>query len=187
MLVALGVALAAMGALHVVQPELDPVAEPVSFYVWGRQGWLLPVALAAFGVAVLVLARAPPAPPSPWSRRILVLIGAGLLLAAAVPSDRWFPWEHPPTLSGLVHAAAAMMAPALLVVPMVTRASRARRMQPWIVLGYVAALMGAAASLAIGFVRDGPPPWIGGFERLLALTAIVWVCAAGWSARGLLK
>jgi hypothetical protein len=36
--------------LHVLQPELSPLNEAVSFYVHGAHGWLLTVGLVAWGV-----------------------------------------------------------------------------------------------------------------------------------------
>ena len=181
---ALVIAIAAMVALHVLQPELDVIAQPVSFYVWKQHGWLLPVSLGAFGVALLALAVALAGGSAAWPRRILALVGFALLLTALVPSDRWFPWEGPPSASGLVHAAAAMLGPVLLLWLMVTlpppRYSRLREVLPWIVRLYGAALVGSAGSLALGFLRDGPPPGIGLMERVLALAAVGWVCGFAW-------
>jgi hypothetical protein len=185
-LVALGVAVLAMSALHVFQPELDPVAEPVSFYVWGARGWLLPVALGAFGLAWVGLARAPAASRPARSRQIVATVGAVLLLAAIAPSDRWFPWEQRPTLSGLVHATAAMLAPALLLWPMVTwtraRDLRLRRVLACVAVAYGAALMASAGSLLLGLSRGGPPPGIGALERVLASAAVIWVSVIAWQA-----
>ena len=113
-----------MAALHVAQPELDPIAQPVSFYVWGRHGWLLPVALGAFAIALLALACGRVDARTARPIRILAPVGAALLLTALVPSDRWFPWERPPTIAGLIHATTAMLAPVLLMWPMVALASR---------------------------------------------------------------
>ena len=184
---AVGLAITPMVALHVLQPELDLIAQPVSFYVWGRHGWLLSVSLAGFGVALLALVGAATDERAAWPRRILALVGFALLLTALVPSDRWFPWEGPPSVSGLVHAAAAMLAPVLLLWPMATlappRHPRIRQALPWIVRLYSAALIGSAGSLALGFLRDGPPPWIGLMERVLAVAAMSWVCVVAWPAR----
>jgi hypothetical protein len=49
---------------------------------------------------------------------------------------------------------------------------------------YGAAVIGSAASLALGFWRDGSPPAIGLLERALALAAVTWVAVAMWEARG---
>lgn len=186
-LVAAGFAVIAMAALHLVQPELHPVAEPVSFYVWGRHGWLLCAALGAFGLALLLLARGPAAASSAASRRTLTLAGAVLLGAAAIPSDRWFPWEQTPTFSGLAHAAAAMIAPPLLLWPMLTwpppQSPRARALLRWTTVAYAAGLGTSAASLLVGFLRDGPPPGIGLVERVLAFAAVAWVSLVAWNPR----
>ncbi|HUR57247.1 MAG TPA: DUF998 domain-containing protein [Opitutaceae bacterium] len=183
----LGIALTAMAALHVVQSELDPIAQPVSFYVWGRHGWLLPVALGAFGVALLALARARADARTSRPIRILALAGATLLLTAIIPADRWFPWERPPTISGLIHAAAAMLAPVLLVWPMMawapSRDTRLHAARPWLLGLFLGGLAGSAASLALGFSRDGPPPWIGLSERILAFAAAGWVCGVAWRVK----
>ncbi len=184
---AVGVAVAAMAALHVLQPERNPVAQPVSFYVWGAHGWLLSVSLGAFGVALVALARLQAGVWPSAAARSLVVSGTGLLLAALVPSDRWFPWEGPSTVFGLLHAAAAMLSPALLLWPMLagqrTRDPRRRRTLAWTIGVYSLGLLASAVSLALGLVRDGPPPWIGLFERLLACAAVSWICVVAWPAR----
>lgn len=176
-----------MITLHVVQPELDPLAQPVSFYLHGAHGWLLPVALGAFGFALIALARAGDAAlATPRQRLLLALAGAVLLLTAVIPSDHWFPWEQTPTLSGLVHGAAAMIAPVLLIVPMLSlaprRDSRPGRALPWIVRLYIGSVIGSGASLVLGFLHDTSPPWIGLLERVLAFAAVSWVGLLAWPA-----
>lgn len=175
---ALSCAVAAMSALHAIQPELDPVAEPVSFYVQGQHSWLIVVALATFGVANLMLAKHPLL--GRLSVRALIGFGCGMLLTAAVPSDSWFPWEQSPSWHGLVHGAFAMLAPPLLLVPMLELSRRAPRPR-WfrlLALGYFVSLAACAASLAVGFWHDRAPPLIGIAERLLALLAVIWVALA---------
>jgi hypothetical protein len=176
-LLLLAIAALAMAALHVVQPALDPYAEPVSFYVHGAQGWLLPIALGAFGAAALALARAIRAVASSTSCRLLALFGAGMLVTAVIPSDAWFPWEARPSWHGLIHAAAAMLAPALLLFPMVAT----MRLHPAgaiLAVVYGASLLVSATSLAVGFLRDEAPPAIGLAERILALAAVAWLILA---------
>jgi hypothetical protein len=137
-------------------------------------------------VALLALVRGLDGAGAAALRHVLTFVGSGMLLTAVVPSDRWFPWEHPPTLAGLVHAAAAMLAPALLVYPMIAlqpRRPRLRTVLHWIVGFYIASVVASAGSLGFGFWRDGPPPWIGLFERALALAAVGWVGVFAWPNR----
>lgn len=178
------VAMVAMAALHAVQSGRNVPQEPVSFYVHGAYGWLLPVALAAFAGAALALGQAVLTGPTgdgragPW----LAWFGAGMLIDAIVPSDLWFPWEAPPTFSGAVHEFAAVVAPPLLLGAMYRLGSgrSAAALAPRGTLnlcaaGYVVGLLGSAASLVIGFVLDRAPPFVGVLERLLAISAVGWL------------
>lgn len=184
-LVSLVLAFGAMAMLHVVQRDLDPVHEPVSFYVHGNHGWLLPVALGFFGVAAIVLA-ASAAIVSRTAGRLLRVFGFGMLITAVVPSDRWFPWEATPTAGGIVHAATAVIAPVLLFVAMATAgptSGRTARIEtPW-AAAYLLAMIGSAASLGCGFLLDTAPPFIGLAERVLAVSAVAWIATAAIRAR----
>lgn len=181
-LVRLGLAAAilAMGVLHILQPELDPAQEPVSFYLHGRGGMWLMVALVAFGLAALRLSGMHPWPRG--SRRLLNAFGLGLILTALVPSDRWFPWEQSPTWHGVVHAALAVVVPLLLIWPIIAHVrasvSSQRAYGRVVMVGYIAALAACGLSLAVGFHGDRSPPLIGLAERILALAAVSWVYLA---------
>lgn len=183
---ALLLATGAMAALHVLQPTLHPIHRPVSFYIHGEYGWLLPLSLGAFGFAAFACSLLPPIARSRGPARSLALFGIGMLVTALVPSDRWFPWENAPSVSGLIHATVAITAPLLLLDPMLaplrgdqtplTRGGLPRR--PLIVVVYTAAVLGSGASLAFGLLLDRPPPWIGLAERVLALAAVAWLAFA---------
>jgi hypothetical protein len=164
-----------MTLLHVVQPELDLVHEPLSFYVHGRVGWLLGVALAAFGASAVWQARA-----EATRRRNgwLGLFGLGMIVAAVVPSDPHFPWEDVPTIAGLVHAGVAVLSPPLLLIPMWQQA-RTRRpgsRRHWVALaGYLTGIIACSVSLSWGLILAGSPPAIGVAERWLAGWAVYWL------------
>lgn len=177
---ALGLASVAMLALHIVQQARDPLQQPVSFYVHGEHGWLLTASLAFFGIAAIAVAFAVRERDlRGHETRLLGLFGAGMLLTAVVPSDRWFPWEASPTITGVIHAAAAVFAPALLLHPMIAslrRTSGHRRcFEAFFALCYCAGLIASALALAIGFARDTPPPLIGLAERVLAFSSVSWL------------
>jgi hypothetical protein len=179
-LAALAAATVAMLTLHVVQRGLSPFEEPVSYYVHGEHGWLLDVALTCFGAAALAIALAgvgngKDCAPS-WS---LIVFGAGMIVAGIIPSDRWFPWEDTPTASGLIHAAVSVFSPPLLLIPMFSdlRSNRHRRRRSTVlhIVAYSTGLLTSAVALAIGFTVDGPPPLIGLWERVLALSGVSWI------------
>ncbi|HYP18148.1 MAG TPA: DUF998 domain-containing protein [Opitutus sp.] len=186
-LAALVLAVVAMTALHVLGRTLDPIRAPISFYVHGAYGWLLPFALAAFGAAAVSLSL-----PgnrlrlSTRSRAALALFGAGMILTAIIPSDRWFPWEATPTWSGLVHAGAAIVAPLLLLAPMIglaRRSTRRPRAARLLLVTYVGGLLSSGVSLLAGLLLDSSPPLIGLGERLLALGAVAWLALCARDAR----
>lgn len=182
----------AMAALHAVQPELSVLHGPVSFYVHGRGGWLLPVGLSSCGLAAVVLARAAGPAVGRDTRVNLTILGVGMILAAAFPSDRWFLWEHPSTLRGVVHAFATVVALGAWSLTALRFARKApspydRPPLPGIfrVLGtlYGVGLAVSVASLVAGLARGQPPPFIGLGERLLGLAGLAWLVVFALGAR----
>lgn len=179
----LAVALGAMTALHLLQPERSLVHQPVSFYVHGNNGWLLPLALASFaGSALAVGASLRESPSSVAASRWLIGFGIGMLVDAVVPSDRWFPWERDYSVGGAIHAFSAVFFPPLLLGAMITigrsRDTRSRfpmRSLNVLSLGYLLGLIVSGVSLGIGFANGRSPPFIGLGERFLALAAVAWL------------
>ncbi|MEO7598569.1 MAG: DUF998 domain-containing protein [Opitutus sp.] len=178
--VMLAAAFATMTALHVLQPELSPTEEPISFYIHGAHGWVLTVSLASFGASAVALSAYFVGTTINSIVSWFTGFGAGMLIDAAVRSDPWFPWESAASLSGMVHAAAAIMAPPLLLVPM-TRyhrmlKSRAQRIiSAVLIMAYFGALLASSVSMVVGFARDIAPPLIGAAERGLAMAAVLWM------------
>ena len=182
----IGLAVLAMGALHGIQPGFNPIQVPISFYVHGRHGWLLSVALGAFGGSAVLLSRdLKPGPDRAAAEPYILWFGAGMLLAAAIPSDPWFPWQDAPSFRGAVHALSAVFAPPLLMFPMFRRRWMVCRTRAWsavrnlLVCAYLAGLAGSGLSLVVGFARDGAPPFIGLAERALAIGAAGWLAMIG--------
>ncbi len=174
-----------MGMLQVIQPEIDLIHQPLSYYVHGRYGWLLPVALATFGSSAIVLGwTAARETVCPRAARWLIAFGSGMLIAAIAPSDRWFPWEGPVSVSGSIHAIIAVIAPPLLLGAMwslrqLTTVNRLTQISlNLLALAYGVGLMTSAISLVVGFITDGAPPLIGLTERILAVAAVIWLALA---------
>ncbi len=180
---ALTVAVLAMSGLHLVQLELSPWHEPVSFYVHGPHGWLFTVALASFGAAAVLLGGSWRHDTGTRGRWALLLFGTAMLIVAVVPSDPFFPWEADPSGSGLVHAGLSVVAPPLLLWPMWRRRAAAsplgRRWAGFNRWVYGVSLVASGASLLVGWLHGGPPPAIGVAERVLAWAAVGWMA---WAA-----
>jgi hypothetical protein len=190
-LLLLCVAVGAMSALHVYQPGLSVIHQPLSFYVHGRHGWLLPVSLGAFAVAAAALGASVRCQRSSTKLRWwLVGFGAGMLIDAAVPSDRWFPWEGVYSPGGALHAFCAVVAPPLLFGAMLSWAKEMSatgrgggRGLNALAVTYLFALGASGLSLSVGFARDVAPPFIGLAERVLALAAVGWLALVASASR----
>ena len=179
-LVGLAIAVVAMTLLHIRQAGLDPVQQPVSYYIHGASGWLLNLALVALGGSSIALAWALGTSQTTRAGMWLSAFGLGMIIDALARSDRFFPWEQTPSAAGVIHAALALIAPPLLLFPMVRlvrgeRPSWRQHAKIVAAIAYAVGLLASGVSLATGFLQDGPPPLIGLAERELALSAVVWL------------
>jgi hypothetical protein len=183
----------AVGALHVLQPDLSPRDEAVSYYVHGPFGWLLTVGLLALGLGSLALvAGLGPFAAGRRGRigRVLLAVWAlGVLLGAAFAADPRGQWDEPPSLAGTIHGNAALLAFLALPVAAVLLGGVLRRDERWhagllggLAVAAVVSLLLFAASLVPVFVRPGPPILLGASERLLLGCYAAWLAAA---SRGL--
>lgn len=204
-ILAAGLVVVILGALHALSPEFDPAWRVVSEYADGRYGWVLSLMFACWAVGSWSLALA----LRPYMTRLaskiglafLVVSGAGEALAAAFDINQ--PLHG---LAGLLGVGGLPVAAILITVTL-------RRAQPslrgnnallcsanatWLV---VAALIASLAVQFLTFVHagghvpsDGKPLPIGtvlppgvvalvGYaNRLLVLVFCAWMALAAWNA-----
>ena len=120
-------------ALHLLRPDLDPVAHQMSLYLIGPWGPLLQAAYVALAVAMVGLAwglyRAAPAP----ARSAAPLLA--FALAAISLATTAYAWMDMPgvdrTLEGLVHGISAQAAFLFATTGLVLQALRLRRDPAW--------------------------------------------------------
>lgn len=168
-------------------PELDPVGDMASYFVHGRAGWVLVVALlcwAAATFAVLPVLRG-----HRVGAALVGLFGTGVAVAAVVPTQPAGNWDAPVSAATLVHGVAGWVAFVVLPVAawLVNRRwrglplARARSM-----------LMVTAAALlvltAVGTVEvmDGPDHLghvLGLLERAMVVADVGWLVAASVAGR----
>jgi hypothetical protein len=177
-----GVAVLTILALHLLEPGLGPVVQPLSFYARGTYAWLWMTGLSATAVAALALAvgAAPHA-----SRRVTPLIvaltGVCLLVVALFPTDVWFPWERRPTFGGAVHSLATALAVVTFAVAMlmglrlegVASVARLNRIMRTLGFAYVATMIISVAAVAAAVGTSHQPRFVGLVERILL--GIVWL------------
>jgi hypothetical membrane protein len=179
-------------ALHVLQPGLNPLDDAVSYYVHGKSGWLLTVGLIALGFGSLCLVfgldRTTGGRWATTGRWLVGVWAVGVLLAGVFPADPPGHWNEPPSLPGMIHGNAAILAILVLPLGALCLARSFRHDQRWrrdasllLVLAVAAAisLILFMASLVPVFVRPGPPILLGLSERILLVTYSAWLAAVG--------
>jgi hypothetical protein len=182
-------------ALDVLQPELSPTTEAVSYYVHGRYGPLATGGLLSLGLGSLALLRL-----LQWtylgSNALLVRAGVGLwgafvLVAAVFPADPRGSWSGPPSTAGIVHGLAALLA--FLALPLATLAmARGVRADPhWRGARAYLAPLGVLCPVALGAFfaslwptlgAERPPVLLGLTERVLLAVNLSWLGASAFRA-----
>jgi Protein of unknown function (DUF998) len=184
-------------ALHLLQPELSPLNEAVSYYVHGAQGWLFTAGLLAWGVgsAALLLGFARTIRIRAGNAGLLGLAvwSAGVLTSGLFRADLQGQWNNSPSVAGLIHENAARVSFIALPIAAFLLSHGLRRAPEWrrtASVLYLLALM-IIVSLIVFFasllpVSDSlrPPILFGLTERMLLAVYAAWLCAA---AIGLLR
>jgi hypothetical protein len=186
---------AAVSALHLLQRELSPLNEAVSYYVHGRHGWLLTAGLLAWavgsaallaGLALAVRGRISAA--GLWG---LGLWSLGLVIGAIFPADPPGHWDQP-TAAGLIHGNAALMAFVVFPPAAFLLARSLRRETGWYRIGEVmkvlaitaaVSLLAFFASLVPVIISPGPPKLLGLTERILLTVYATWLSVAAIGLR----
>ena len=149
---AAALALLALGALHILRPDLDPSRQMISEYAIGRFGWLMTFCFALFAVASGSLFVALMGNTSTLVGRIglifLLVAATGLAMGAAFHTDPISTAPDAMTFSGRMHGVSFM-------------------------IGVPGVLF---ATLLLSFALRTHETWVG--LPLLSLTAIIWLSLA---------
>ncbi len=177
-----------LSLLHVLQPDLSPLNEAMSYYVHGAHGWLLTLGLFSLGLGSLALTLA--LMGDVWSAIsrggwwCLGIWSAGVLLGAVFAADPAGQWDKPPSVSGSIHGIAAMIALAVFPVAAVLISRGLRLTAQWGESSRVLDLLSKASaaslvlfmsSLAPVMIRPGPPVLFGLTERILFAIYVAWL------------
>jgi hypothetical protein len=178
-------------ALHLVQPERSPLTEAVSFYVHRTHGWLLTVGLVAWSLGSLALLvglaqtfRGRISSAGLWGLAVWCLGG---LLGAVFSADPPGHWDQPPSVSGLIHGNAALVAFVSLPIAALLLARRLRHDPQWHRVAGASQALAIAAMVSLAlffvslvpvFVSPGPPKLLGLTERILLAIYVAWLAVA---------
>lgn len=196
--------ISAIGALHWLQPDLNPLNEAMSYYVHGVDGWQLTFSLFSLGLGSLALTLAVRREGGStisrggyWCLGVWS-VGAWLgAIFAAYPPGRW---DRPPSVSGAIHGLAAMVALVIFPIAAILLSRSLRGSTRWagisgvlLVLAIVSAatLVVSLSSLIPVFVRPGPPRSCSGLPKgsyslptSFGSPLLRWGCS-GFQQRGL--
>jgi hypothetical protein len=187
-----GCFVAAVLALHLLQPELSPLNYAVSYYARGAQGWLFTAGLLAWGLGstalFLGLSQSIKSMPAFGSRirtgvglSALAVWSAGVLATGLFSADPPDQWDKPLSATALIHENAARVSFIALPIAAFLLSHQLRRTAG--VLYLFAALI--LVSLIVFFasllpISESlrPPIFFGLTERLLLAAYAAWLCAA---------
>jgi hypothetical protein len=174
--------------LHLLQPQLSPTDEPMSYYVHGAYGWLISVGLIALGIGssalTLGVARRAVGVRQWCGVAFLAVWSAGALLGGMFAADPPGQWDRPPSAAGAIHGVAAIIALTALPVAAILlsrstavdrqtrpQSSRAKVLALATVITYIAFML----SVVPVMLRPGPPVLLGLAQRLLFIAYLVWL------------
>ena len=178
--------------MHVVQPDLHPLDDAMSYYMNGRLGWIFGLGLVVLGTGSLCIAcglHVLLASTRQWFGSVLfALWGIGAVMGGIFPPDPRGHWDEPPSLSGLIHGGAAMVAfiafpaAAVLLSRRITSSpvafGRTRLLSPVAWMG-AASLCAFLLCLAPAVLANRAPYVLGLVERVLVIVYMIWIIAAG--------
>lgn len=168
--------------MHFVQPELSPVDDAVSYYMNGSFGWVLGFGLICLGVGSLIIAYGLGVTENRMGFLLLVIWGVGVIVGGVFPPDPRGQWSKPPSVSGMIHGGAAMVA--FLVFPFAAwlLSKRLGRFAKAFALMSGACLIAFIACLAPVFTHHAPH-MLGLMERILLLVYVSWLLTACFKVR----
>jgi hypothetical membrane protein len=174
-------------ALHLLQPQLSPVNEAMSYYVHGPQGWLISFALVALGVGSLALTVSIALEAVGASARFGVLMvgvwGVGAVLGGVFAADPPGQWHKPPSVAGAIHGIAALIALTALPIgavslsygSFVSTADDRSRAAAVFATATAVAYIAFMVSLLPVMIRPGPPVLLGFTQRILFVAYLAWL------------
>jgi hypothetical protein len=167
-LAGVGLFLAVVVSLHLLQPGYDPSAQLMSELALGPHGWAMLVAFVALAMATIGIQVAIGPFGASVGLRLVLLAAAASFLAAGI-----FPLGE----TALIHIAAIAMAFVLFVLAMYlfpSQAGRASLLVPRLLTWGLGAAVGASVALGHSVLPMGLA------QRAAAFFVLAWLVIVGW-------
>jgi uncharacterized membrane protein len=167
-------------SLHVLRPDKNMLSCYLSEYAVGDYGWLMTTAFYALASAAAMLLRGLllNTKSSKTSNITLSIFCVGILLAGIFPTD--IPGVPPPTLHGLIHALAALIALICLAISMISWSIAFKKNENWKSLAKPAMLFGVISLILFIIHLVSPIPLRGLTQRILLVWDISWLLLVSW-------
>ena len=188
-----------LGALHLIEPEIDPSWHMISEYEIGRYGWVMQLAflcLALSSVGLVVAIRSQIETIGGWiGLALLLLSAAGTTIAAFYVTDPMNTPKAEMTFHGNMHGFGFILGVPTQIIAAVLIGLSLRRNQawssarwtllwtaqlPWISLAIMVAIIFALLPLNGG--KFGPNVLVGWPNRLYVVASCVWLMTVAWHA-----
>jgi len=177
----------AIASLHLLRPDIDPLARTISQYLNGDYTIVARAAIAAAALSAALFARELPRVLTDtravrWSRALLLVTALGFGITALIPPD--VPTiELPLSPGGWAHRIAAVVAFFAMTGAAVILTRQIPGDDRWPPVGGALRALVALAVLALLFgllVALLRWPLFGLAERLLTLLVMLWMAVAAW-------
>ena len=190
---AAGLASLALGALHILRPDLDPSRQMISEYAIGRFGWLMTVCFALFAAASSSLFVALMGNTSTLVGRIglifLLVAATGLAMGAAFQTDPISTAPDAMTFSGRMHAMSFMIGVPGVLFATLLLSLALRTYETWVGLPLLSltaiiwlslAVMAVAIVVTMKHLGVDLSSIVGWTNRLFMAAYALWVIVVAW-------
>ncbi len=160
--------------LHFLRPDKNLLSSFVSEYAVGNDGWLMTIAfyILAVAAAFLLIGLLQNCKASATSSISIVIFCIGILLAGILPTD--VPVE-PPTLHGLIHGFAALIALFSLGISMIAWGNVFKKIISWKSFAKPSIFYGIVSLVLLIIFVASPISFRGLTQRFLLVWNISWL------------
>jgi hypothetical protein len=191
---AAGLALLALGALHILRPDLDPSRQMISEYAIGRFGWLMTVCFALFAAAsgslFVALMGNTPTLIGRIGLIFLLVAATGLAMGAAFRTDPISTAHDAMTFSGRMHGRSFMIGVPGVLFATLLLSLALRTHKTWAddlpllsltaIIWLSLAVMAVAIVITMKHLGVDVSSIVGWTNRLFMACYALWVIVAAW-------
>ena len=165
--------------LHFLRPDKNPLSFFVSEYAVGKVSWLMTFGFYTLAIAVtsLLIGLLQQVKITAIAIITVGIFSMGILLAGIFPTDVG---TKPPTVGGLIHGFAALVALASLAISMMALGMVFKRSEGWRKFASPSIFYGIVSLVLLIVFIGSPISFRGATQRLLLVWDISWLMLVSW-------